>query len=1032
MCFLHLYAKQARGMSVFRIRRVMLWRLSGMSLVCLLFYSVLSQSVFQNPALLTEAHGLSDSHLNCILEDYDGFIWIGSKNGLNRYDGRSFLQFHNGYGEGTLPGLNIKCLAVYDSMHILAGTDMGVARIHSGNFQIESVVFPASRELAARTNNVHQFALLDNGMFWVVTTGGVFLVSAELSVMQSYDFPAEYVHTAAHLQPSRLWRFPDGRLWVVGPVPTQFDPQLIYAIHPDQGTMRRLESQPFPDAVRFLSLVQANDTLGFVLYEHSGGVSTVLYDLRRDIRKDVPCKPFRFEFFMPFLSRPETGKIGLSTRGLTEYFSFDIARKSWNYYPLPQSYILQGVVQTADGIVLAATSKGLLKTSPVSRLFTYDTQVEFMARQSGETGFRMTGMSCNEGVCIVSSWNGRLVVFDEKTYAIPDAFDVIHPQGGMVNIFTVQPFGPGEFLIGTNRGCFLFRTSDGTTRLLAGKNKPSFFDTLTAFPFTDSRGDIWFGFVQFMGLVKFDRSKGVFTHYPFTGEYGHLYFNEISCMTEDGHGNLWFGWANGGLGQWNRSSDTIMIVDPDNVQAGTFKNNITTMATGPDGKIWIGTAGYGIFSFHPDSMVFHSYPDRQGRSRDHIVSLDVDCTGNVWAGTRKGLLRLDVTTRQFYNFTQQHGLPSDHIYAVRALAGDDTCSMFIGAESGYRMINARHFPVLHPAGEVVVHQFRVNQELRHFTPGQHFRLQYNENTIEIEFSSLNLLDGYLDEYAYRLSDKDMVWKPLGPENILRLAGLQDGVYHVTLRICSNGGVCAEQSLVQFTIRKMFWKSPLFYGLMVLLAASITAVYFGVKINNINRLHFLRKKIAYDLHDEIGSNLGSIQILTALSKNPNVSIEKKSEIADKIKEAAGQVNQSLEEIIWSLNPGNDRFESVRHRIYAHTSELLEARDIVLHFNMEPGLEAFTLPHDKRRELLLLYREALHNVLKYAQCKHVWIDITRSGNRFVLTIRDDGIGFDPEAVSDGNGLNTMRFRAANLDGHLAISSQKGVGTEIRLTF
>ncbi|MCB0519429.1 MAG: hypothetical protein H6577_27115 [Lewinellaceae bacterium] len=1008
------------------------------SLLCALLAGAVTfgcegQLLFQNSTLLTAADGLSETHLNCLLEDADGFIWAGSKNGLNRYDGRTFRHFFSGDGPGQMKGQNIKCLASYDSLHILVGTDGGIARIHIRNFRIEPLVFPAPAQLAARTNNVHQLKVMAEGSCWAVTTGGVFLVSKDLVVLQAYYFPPEKVLTASHLQPNRIWVFPDGRLWAVGPLATQFDRQEVYEIRPENRSMSLLERQPFPDATRFLSLVQANDTLGFVLYEHSGGVRSGLFDLRRCNWVDVPCEPFKFEYFMPFFSQPGPGKIGFSTKGLDSFYSLDVAAGRWEYFPLPGPYILQGVVKSASGIIMAATSKGLLRTSPVNRLFDYWPTVEDAASTADGNGLRMTGMTCSDGRCKAVSWGGRLVVFDEKTGGIQASSDLRHPQCGKANIFSILPFEKDEMLAATNKGVFLVNGADGTSSLLPGKNKPSFFDSLTAFPFADSRGDIWFGFVQFRGLVKYSPREKAFTHYPFySGKYSHLYFNEISSITEDLHGDIWFGWEGGGLGKWVRSADTIATFYPDLNVDHSFKNNITSMATAPDGRLWLGTAGYGIFAFHPDSMLFANYTSRDGLTHDYVTSLAVGCNGEIWVGTRNGLSRLDPRTGKIHRFYEQHGIPSNHIYTVKPMT-DDPCRVFIGSEGGYRILDTRYFPDAPSSGAgIVVHSLKINGKDRPFLPDEKLVLEYDENNIEIAFSSLNLMDGYLDEFYYHYSEKDEIWKPVGPENILRLTGMQGGQYDVTIRTCSNGGYCFEQQILQFSIKKPFWKSPLYYGILGLIIAAITAVYFKIKLNNIERLQKLRQKISYDLHDDIGSNLSSIQVLTSLSKNPAVPPEKKAEIADKIKEAAGQVNQSLEEIIWSLHPGNDPFENTRSRLYEQAREVLEAKGITLHFNMEAEFDDLKLGHEKRRELLLLYREALNNIVKYAACQQVWVNFERKGQRLLLSIRDDGQGFNPATSTNGNGLTSMQFRAANLGGSLSIESKPGAGAYVLVEF
>ncbi|MBK8562771.1 MAG: hypothetical protein IPN76_05360 [Saprospiraceae bacterium] len=990
----------------------------------------LAQVSFQNHTLLTAADGLSETHLNCLVEDAEGFIWLGSKNGLNRYDGHSFRQFFSGTGAGQLRGQNIKCLARYDSLHILVGTDIGIARVQIRNFRITPLVFPAPKHLATHANHVHQMQVQPNGSIWVVTSGGVFLVSADMEVQQSYYFPDEEALAASHLQPSRLLVFPDGKLWVVAPVPTQFSQQAVYEINPAQRMMALLERQPFPDAGRFLSLVQANDTLGLVLYERGDKtVRSTIFNLRKRQFAEVPCKPFHFSNFIPFFSHPEPGKIGLSTKGLTDFYSFDVASQQWEYFPFSQPPILEGVVKSGGGMVLAATGKGLFRISPVNRLFSFKPAIAAMARNK-EGELRMMAMANTSSGTAAVSWDGRLVVCDAKTGECRSSL-LSMPGANKLSVFSLIPFQGDTLLVASNRGSFWVNTSDGASGRLVGKYKPSFFDTLTAVSLADSQGDIWFGFVQFKGLVRYNPKQKTFVHYPFSDKYGQLFFNEISGLTEDSNGDIWLGWQGGGLAKWVRSADSIAMFFPDLSAGNSFKNNITSMATAPDGRIWMGTAGYGLFAFHPATMRFLNYTRQHGLTHDYVTAVAVDCEGIIWVGSRNGLSRLDPTTGKVYRFFEQHGLPSNHVYVVKAMP-DDPCQVFIGGDGGYRLLDVRHFPAPPTGSEIIVNHLKINQIDRPFTNDGLLALDYDENNIEVAFSSLNLLDGYLNEYYYRFSENDKIWKPVGHENILRLTGLQGGRYNIIIRGCVNGGNCFEQQVLRFSIKKPFWKSPLYYGIIGLLIAIITAIYFKLKLNNIMRLQKLRQKISYDLHDDIGSNLSSIQVLTALSKNPNISAEKKTEIADKIKDSAAQVTQSLEEIIWNLHPNNDHFENIQNRLYEQANELLAPKGITLHFNMEADFENLKLGHEKRRELLLLYREALNNTIKYAECTDVWVEMRRQGRLLSLSIRDNGKGFDPAAATGGNGLVTMRYRAENLGGSFSIASEPGKGTVASLDF
>ncbi len=143
-------------------------------------------------------------------------------------------------------------------------------------------------------------------------------------------------------------------------------------------------------------------------------------------------------------------------------------------------------------------------------------------------------------------------------------------------------------------------------------------------------------------------------------------------------------------------------------------------------------------------------------------------------------------------------------------------------------------------------------------------------------------------------------------------------------------------------------------------------------------------------------------------------------------------EALSDIVWTVNSKNDRFENIINRMRAAAIELFEAKGYQLHLELDPKLNDLKLGMESRKDFYLLFKEAINNVAKYAHGQNVWISIQYVKNKIVLTIKDDGVGFNPEKVSKGNGLNNYKTRASNLKGEIEIISSTGTGTIIQLTF
>ncbi len=195
--------------------------------------------------------------------------------------------------------------------------------------------------------------------------------------------------------------------------------------------------------------------------------------------------------------------------------------------------------------------------------------------------------------------------------------------------------------------------------------------------------------------------------------------------------------------------------------------------------------------------------------------------------------------------------------------------------------------------------------------------------------------------------------------------------------------------------------------------------------------YQRLRIARDLHDEMGSTLSSISILSeAALRNLQQDIDRVrvSAIGDRTR----QVMDSMSDIVWSVNPRNDSMENVLRRMKEFAVEMLETQHTQLHFEADETLYQLQLPMEQRKDFYLIFKEAVNNAAKYAQASEVWVSVKKENGALRLEVRDNGLGFDPAQVKMGNGLRNMRQRAERLKGKMEIKSTAGAGTHITLAF
>ncbi|MFD2919794.1 histidine kinase [Terrimonas rubra] len=214
---------------------------------------------------------------------------------------------------------------------------------------------------------------------------------------------------------------------------------------------------------------------------------------------------------------------------------------------------------------------------------------------------------------------------------------------------------------------------------------------------------------------------------------------------------------------------------------------------------------------------------------------------------------------------------------------------------------------------------------------------------------------------------------------------------------------------------------------------LNRVLLKKKIEQKNLLLHERNRISTELHDEVGSTLTAINLLSHSAihqlNTDNGDASKKQ--VEKIKENTQSVMENISDIVWSMNPENDSFQQVIVRMKEFTGNILEPQNITYHFHIDDNLNTIKLSPEKRRDLYLVFKEAVNNMAKYSQATQAVIRLTRSGKNIVLTITDNGTGFDPTLVKKGNGLNNMHSRTERNHGYFELQSGES-GTTVTVHY
>jgi len=310
---------------------------------------------------------------------------------------------------------------------------------------------------------------------------------------------------------------------------------------------------------------------------------------------------------------------------------------------------------------------------------------------------------------------------------------------------------------------------------------------------------------------------------------------------------------------------------------------------------------------------------------------------------------------------------------------------------------------------------------------ENINLSHDKNDIQFFFSSPALYNSRAISFKYRLIGDDNQWKITKPdERMLRFSSLPPGAYTFEAMAVSRDGFQQEKPFTfQFTILKPWWNHWWFIALVNIFIVAVVIFIIRNKINQRLKLELMRRGIAHDLHDDIGATLSSINIYTELARDE----VGENEYLERIKSNINDAVTRLDDVVWSINPKNDSMQQLMQRMQHIGEPLFKAAGIHCHFTYDEKFFDLKLTLADKRNVYLLFKEMVNNVIKHAKCCNCFINIMYESPYLTLSVKDDGIGFDPKLVTKGrNGLHNMRYRAGQMNGKLYIDSSFNKGSNI----
>ncbi|MGB5530535.1 MAG: two-component regulator propeller domain-containing protein [Ignavibacteriaceae bacterium] len=1047
---------------------------------------------------ITGEDGLSNSYVNCLLQDSFGFIWFGTDDGLNRYDGYKIKVYRNNPDDSTSISDNIIWALFEDgSGYIWVGTKGGKLNKYNpflDRFEHWDMDSNATAEL------IITFIFEDNNNFiWIGTyRDGLYRLNQTQNKFDHWGnnsdsikvLSGNFVTSVLEDNYKNIWVATYDGLDKYTPDNTE---KPFTKFYKNSGNTDTLSNNP----IWYLS--KSSFYKNSIWIGNLNGL-TKFDPMNEEFSQVTLPKSFNLQFGSSVSSIVEENnpneKIlwigtygGLVRNNLTTGVNQRFVKAEKNLSGLLSNQVNDLIIDKS-GVIWIATDNGLNFYSPKHSKFNFQSSQFFSPEES-------SGI-LNDNIRAITQTDNETVWFgtDEGLTGInniKESFSLFNnPELISLNIWSLYSGNSGNLWIGTY-GQGLKELDIKTNKLKSWNVRNPEFNAL-AFDYVmtilqDANGMIWIGFWG-GGLARLNPSNSEIEYWRNEiSDPRSLSFNDVWMLYQDRKGRIWIGTNGGGLDLFDYETNNFYHWRSETKNKSSLSSNniysicesISGNRSGDQTILWIGTAnGLNKFVIKNDSgssnnseleVKIASYTVSNGLPDNAIESILEDENGNLWLGTSSGISFFNVEKETFINYNSADGLNGSPTNSSSAFMTKDGLMLF-GCTKGLNYFYPDKIKQSTFSPPVVITDFEIfnqpagSKNLSSLNSAifnsKEVTLSYNQNDFSFQFTSLDYNAPELNQYAYMLEGFDDEWIFSGTRRFVTYTNLDAGEYIFRVKATNSDGVWNETDThLSIIINPPFWETWWAYTIYFLTLIGTLAFIRAFELKRRQKKEEerlrrereaallreaklkavtieqekelekqkIRNRIAQDLHDEIGSNLSSISLMSELIQKAEKADPESIEKIKRIHKVAKGSSQAMRDIVWLTNPSSDSLRDLIAKMREVADNTLGKFN--LNFIYPKEVADVNLLPETKRNIFFIYKETLNNIVKHAEAKSVEIRFEIENSQIFLSIRDDGKGFDTSSSSGGNGLKNIKSRAKEISADLKFESTPGKGTILDLT-
>jgi ligand-binding sensor domain-containing protein/anti-sigma regulatory factor (Ser/Thr protein kinase) len=549
-------------------------------------------------------------------------------------------------------------------------------------------------------------------------------------------------------------------------------------------------------------------------------------------------------------------------------------------------------------------------------------------------------------------------------------------------------------------------------------------------------------------LVSFDPYSGRFTE--FKDQEGNNPFRDAlpRFILESSDTLLWVGTENG-----------LFKIDPQSRTASRFhmpkkgstnglpSDIVYEIHEAPDGKIWLGTTN-GLSIYDREKNTFKNYNTTHGLASNTICGIIPNGDGNYWISTFDGLSYFDTRQELFRNFYREDGFSHDEFNRFSYHKGVDG-RIYLGGVNGLNVFAAEDLLVYESVPPVILTQikkynYRKDSNIvleTNLDKLEQLVISPNDNFFQVYFTLPDFSNPLRNQFQVMLEGYEKSWTYLGNSNFVRYSKLPPDDYILKIKGAdANGNWGKEVLRLPIRVKPKFTSTWLFYGLLFTLIGGATYLVFQYQLEQRLKVERIRTKLSSDLHDEVTGLLSGIAMQTDVLQM-HMKDEKTKERIQRIGEVSRKAISKMSDVIWSIDSRKDKVGDLLERMQEHADDVLVPLKINYTFKIHKIERTQKIPVHIRQDVYFIFKEAINNIAKHSNASEVRVYFGNHAGKFELQVEDNGalnLGaenrplFNPPTKSHkkGQGLANLQMRADRINAELQIRKHPSYCIQLRM--